>query len=458
MERTISGMMGKGSDNHNIRAFYAENVDSTWTKYNVEFYHENIKEVYHRLFDEALERYNAKQKRNDRKINNYYKKIERSKQEKLFHEVILQIGNKNDMNAKSENGQLAKKVLVDFMKDFQERNPHLYVFSAHLHMDEETPHVHIDFVPFIHNSKRGLDTRVSLKGALAAQGFYGGSRSESEWNQWMESEKQELSKVMERYGIQWKHLGTHNKHLSVLNYKKQEREKEVAELEQTISGSKEELSDILHQQVVAEQETEQIRKKSEVIRQEVSELSATNHMLKEQMETLTEDKKKLLSENEKLGKQQKRINLEISKMVQSKEIMERNIHVYDEDVKWQLSEPGMLMSAKAYREKNVVPLVTMLKDTAKSLTIKCVKLTEENKKLKAKVTKQAEDVDFYKSKIHQQYSKLEQLQEKADDFERVKQYVGADKIDTIVTSVREREMERIVLSRKQHSKTYGISR
>ena len=73
----------------------------------------------------------------------------------------------------------------------------------------------------------------------------------TEWNEWIEAEKQELSKVMGRYGVQWKQLGTHNKHLSVLDFEKQERQKEVAELEQTISGSKEELSNILHQQIAA---------------------------------------------------------------------------------------------------------------------------------------------------------------------------------------------------------------
>jgi chromosome segregation ATPase len=111
---------------------------------------------------------------------------------------------------------------------------------------------------------------------------------------------------MLQHGIEWEKKGTHEKHLSVLDFEKQERQKEVAELEQTISGSKEELSDILHQQIEAEQETEQIRKKGEVIRQEVSELFATNHLLKEQTETLAEDKEKLLSENEKLEKQQKK--------------------------------------------------------------------------------------------------------------------------------------------------------
>lgn len=456
MERTISGMMGKGSDNHNIRAFYAENVDSTWTKYNVEFCHENIKEVYHRLFDEALKRYNAKQKRNDRKINNYHKKIERSRQEKLFHEVILQIGNKNDMNAKSENGQLAKEILVDFMQDFQRRNPHLYVFSAYLHMDEETPHVHIDFVPFICGSKRGLDTRVSLKGALAAQGFHGGSRGESEWNQWMESEKQELSKVMGRYGIQWKHLGTHNKHLSVLNYKKQEREKEVARLEQAVSDEQAELSEIVSRQILAEQETDRIRKEGEAIRQEVSELSTRNVLLRRETDGLIEGREKLLSDNEELEQQQKKLQKEINKMAQSKEVMERNIHAYDEDAKWQLPEPGILMTAKSYREKNAAPLVTKLKDTVKSLTINCVRLTEENKKLKEKTTKQTKDVEFYKGRMRQQSSELKQLQEKADDFERVKQYAGAAKIDAIVANAR--ELEKFAHKEKWHNKIYGISR
>lgn len=87
-------------------------------------------------------------------------------------------------------------------------------------MDEETPHLHIDFIPFITNSKRGLDTRVSLKQALAQLGFKGGSRSNTEWNQWIASEKQELSKVMEKYNVHWLILGTHEKHLSVLNYEK----------------------------------------------------------------------------------------------------------------------------------------------------------------------------------------------------------------------------------------------
>ena len=240
MKRTISAMVGKGSVNHNSRKFKAENVDGSRTHLNIDYCNENIKKVYHDLFDEALKRYNNKQTRADRRIENYYEKIRNSKQEKPFHELILQIGDKENMSAESENGQLAREVLDEYYRGFQERNPQLKVFSAHLHMDEATPHLHIDFVPFTTGSKRGLDTRVSLKQALAAQGFKGGTRGDTEGNQWVSAEKSALAFVMERHGIEWEHKGTHEKHLSVLDYKKHEREKEIAVLDNQLAEKKDE--------------------------------------------------------------------------------------------------------------------------------------------------------------------------------------------------------------------------
>lgn len=240
MKRTISAMVGKGSVNHNSRKFKAENVDGSRTHLNIDYCNENIKKVYHELFDEALKKYNDKQTRADRRIENYYEKIRNSKQEKPFHELILQIGDKENMSAESKNGTLAREVLDEYYRGFQERNPQLKVFSAHLHMDEATPHLHIDFVPFTTGSKRGLDTRVSLKQALAAQGFKGGTRGDTEWNQWVSAEKSALAFVMERHGIEWKHKGTHEKHLSVLDYKKQEREKEIAVLDNQLAEKKDE--------------------------------------------------------------------------------------------------------------------------------------------------------------------------------------------------------------------------
>ncbi len=240
MKRTISAMVGKGSVNHNSRKFKAENVDGERSHLNIDYCNEPIKKIYHELFDDALKRYNEKQTRADRRIENYYEKIRNSKQEKPFHELILQIGDKENMSAESENGQLARQILDEYYCGFQERNPNLKVFSAHLHMDETTPHLHIDFVPFTTGSKRGLDTRVSLKQALAAQGFKGGTRGDTEWNQWVSAEKSALAFVMERHGIEWEHKGTHEKHLSVLDYKKQEREKEIAVLDNQLAEKKDE--------------------------------------------------------------------------------------------------------------------------------------------------------------------------------------------------------------------------
>ena len=266
MNRTISIMVGKGSVNHNSRKFHAKNTDPERSHLNVEYCNEILQSVYHQLFDEAQQRYNAKQKRADRMIPDYYEKIRSGKQEKLFHEVIVQIGNREDMNAQSENGALAAQVLDEYMREFQKRNPNLRVFSAHLHMDEATPHLHIDFVPFTTGSKRGMDTRVSLKKALAAQGFTGGSRGDTEWNQWVAAEKNALAVVMERHGIQWEKKGTHEKHLSVLDFEKRERAKEVAALESQKTELQERVDDLQENYIQQSEQVEQVEKTLQAIR------------------------------------------------------------------------------------------------------------------------------------------------------------------------------------------------
>ena len=166
MERTISMMVGKGSLNHNNRTFIAKNVDRERSESNKVYVKENIKKVYHTFFDKALEAYNAKQSRADRRIDNYYEKIRTSKQEKLFHELIVQIGNRDDTNCGMVESVYAQSALEEYMMGFQERNPNLRVFNAVMHLDEETPHLHIDYVPFSTGNRRGLSTKVSLKGAL----------------------------------------------------------------------------------------------------------------------------------------------------------------------------------------------------------------------------------------------------------------------------------------------------
>mgnify|MGYP000250867873 CR=1 FL=1 len=495
MERTISAMIGKGSVNHNTRAFTAKNVDKNRSADNVEFCQEDIKQVYHKLFDEARERYNAKQKRKDRMIDNYYEKIRRGKQEKLFHEVIFQIGNKDDMNAKNEEGLLAKRILTEFMDEFQARNPNLYVFSAHLHMDEETPHLHIDFVPYITGSKRGLDTRVSLKSALAAEGFTGGTRGATELNQWIASEKQELATVMERYGVEWLQKGTHEKHLSVLEFEKKERAREVAELDsqkqeissvvaqlgEEVSVKKQELKNATAEKELAEEATQRAKEERTTAQREKEVLLAgnqdlrmentrlesrkdrlrmENHDLKQKQLQLQTDNEELEQRNDslksdnqvlrqkyndlqqnnvQLEKQQNELKSHIEQMVQSEQLLQRDVRKYDEAPEWQLPEPGAFASAKSFRDKVVMPFVNKLKTMIKNLTIQCVRLKEEVIQLRKEKKRLSDDVEFYMGKIKDMSDTTELLQEKADDLERVKRYAGAEQIDTIIRKVKEQE-------------------
>ena len=392
MERTISGMMGKGSVNHNTRAFSAKNVDKERSRDNVEFCHEDIKAVYHELFDEALERYNAKQKRSDRKIENYYEKIRQGKQEKLFYEVIFQIGNRDDMNARSEEGQLAKQILIDFMTDFQSRNPNLHVFSAHLHMDEETPHIHIDFVPVITGSKRGLDTRVSLKQALSSLGFKGGSRSETELNQWVQSEKEKLAMVMRENEIEWDQKGTHEPHLSVLDYKKKLREQEVEELtehknllEHDLHDISECVDEIQKEKEQAEKERDAVIKKTEVLEKRFSAL------------------------NSKAG------------------LVDSHAHEYGYYPEEWLPEAGTLESAKSYR-KRIFPLLKKVANMIQSLYSKYLELKDRNRKLSDRNMDLENRVERLREEVSVIKKENVALLNVAYDMDRVVAVLGENKV------------------------------
>ena len=376
MKRTISAMVGHGSVNHNSRKFHAKNTDPERSHLNVTYCQENIKAVYHELFDEALERYNAKQTRADRKIENYYEKIRSGKQEKPFHEIILQVGNKDDMRADSDEGRLAAAVLDEYMSAFQERNPNLRVFSAHLHMDEATPHLHIDFVPFTTGSKRGLDTRVSLKQALAAQGFKGGTRGDTEWSQWVRSEKEQLSAVMERHGIEWEDKGTHDKHLSVLDYKKEQRAKEIAALE-TVKAEKE------------------------------SQVESQERRLKELAPAVKD--------------------------------MERLAADFSADPEEILPEAGTLESAKSYREKKAKPLLAKIVKVLRSLFRKYIDLKGKFDRLQGDYDRVREGNARLSDRLMEVKMENKKLRQISADYTRVKRVFGPEQVQAAVEADKQRE-------------------
>ena len=376
MKRTISAMVGKGSVTHNSRSFTAENVDSERTHLNIDYCNEPIKKVYHEMFDDALAKYNAKQKRKDRVIPNYYEKIRTGKQEKPFHEVIFQIGNKEDMSAIGNHAELARTILDEYYQGFQKRNPYLRVFSAHLHMDEATPHLHIDFVPFTTGSKRGLETRVSLKKALLNQCFEGQCRDDNELNRWILSEKKVLAQIMERHDIEWEQKGTHEQHLTVLDFKKQERLKELQKLEKQIDDKK----------------------------LEVEKLEATIGKIKDAKVSL--------------------LHIE---------------HELDTSPKLQLPEPPPLMSAKSYKQKIVEPLIRRLKSLIKTVIAKSVEGWENFFRLHKQYEQLVQQINHLKYKNTQLQEVNDLLREQNKSYRLLEKAFGKTKLKAIMEQARGRK-------------------
>ena len=418
LKRTISFMTGKGSLNHNSRKFHAKNTDPKRTHWNVEYCNEDIKDVYHELFDEALKRYNDKQTRKDRKIDDYYEKIRSGKQEKLFHEVIIQIGDKDNMGSETVEGQLAAKVLDEYMKGFQERNPTLRVFAAHLHLDEATPHLHIDFIPYVTGSKRGLDTRVSLKQALSVLGFKGGTRMETELNQWVAAEKEQLASIMLEHGIEWEQKGTHEKHLSLLDFEKQERAKEVAALE-------EQKADLEEHNATMQEVNEKWLDHLKNIEQDISSAQ----------ESLKEADKKAERAKKNKAQYEKKL-MGIAPMVKE---MERFAEKYSADPEEVLPEAGTLETGKTYREKKAKPLIKKIVVVLRSVYRAYLDLSRKFSDMQKSYDRAWSKVNLLTARVEELWNENKVLREKLGDFNRVERALGRDTVEMIVQ--REKSLE-----------------
>ena len=417
MKRTISGMIGAGSLAHNRRDFVAENVDPKKTQYNICYRNENLQEVYKELFDEAVERYNVG-KRNDRKITNYYEKIRLGKQEKLFHEVIFQIGNCGDMAVGTEEGELAVKILDEFLKDFEKRNPTLRLFNCYLHLDESTPHLHVDFVPYVSGwTGKGMDTKVSLKQALKSLGFPGGSKRDTELNQWINHEKEVLAEVAKKYGIEWEQKGTHEEHLDVYNFKKKERKKEVQALEQ---------------------EKEYLTAENESLAFKISEVKAD-------IEKLEDEKLQFKKDKDAAEKRVKKAETELKKLEDRREFLQPVMDNVNKEIKEYgmiktfLPEATALERAVTYRDKKIKPLFIEMKNKIGAMAAQVKELTRERDNWKSKFQKKKQEHESTKkelAEVQKDYQKLsgekEILQGLADRYNRLLRMLGKDMVERLV--------------------------
>ncbi len=285
--KTISFPKGKGHLTHNNREFICNNVVPERTAWNRIYIQEPLKDAYEKCFGQALRDYNAAQKRKDRQKNDYLKEIENSgNKEKAFYENIVQIGKKTDTPVTDENGVLTEEakaaieVLDRYAKTFQERNPNLYLFNCVMHLDEATPHLHIDYIPVAHGYKNGMKTRNSLTKAFQQMGFAKAvSRKQNETVAWQEREREYLTELCREQGIEIEVLGVQRDNLSLPEYKAAMREVEELEQQAVVLDKRNES---------LEQQNDDLVQKTAELRGQVQEMEVQNNELVLQAQKLTE--------------------------------------------------------------------------------------------------------------------------------------------------------------------------
>ena len=336
----------------------------------------------------------------------------------MFHEVIFQIGNREDMAVGTEEGDLAVKVLDVYVKDFQKRNPTLRVFSCYLHQDEATPHLHIDFIPYVTGWKgKGMDTRVSLKQALKSLGFQGGNKHDTELNQWINHEKEVLAEIAKQYGIEWEQKGTHEEHLDVYNFKRKERKKEVQELEQ---------------------EKEYLTAEKEELTAQIAESRVDIQILKDDKEQAIKAKQEA---EQKAGNVEKELKSLEDRREQLQPIMDnvsKEIKEYG-TVKTLLPEAGTLERAVTYRDKKIKPLFIQLKNKVAAMAAQIKELTKEVENWKGKYQKLKQKYNGIQSELNDMRKDNQKLSEEkdilqgvSDRYDRVVRVLGIETVDAAV--------------------------
>ena len=308
------------------------------------------------------------------KQNELKERTMKNKQYMMEQHIIPYYG----MAVGTSEGNLAVKVLDEYVKDFQKRNPTLRVFSCYLHQDEATPHLHIDFVPYVTNWKgKGMDTRVSLKQALKSLGFQGGNKHDTELNQWINHEKEVLAEIAKQHGIEWEQKGTHEEHLDVYNFKKKERKKEVQELEQ---------------------KKEYLTAENEGLVFQVAEARADIKLLEEEKNQLQKDK-------ETAEKSAEKAEMELKKLEDRREFLQPVMDNVSKEIKEYgmiktfLPEATALERAVTYRDKKIKPLFIEMKNKIGAMAAQVKELTRERDSWKSKFQKKKQEHEKTKKEL-----------------------------------------------------------
>lgn len=432
--KTISHCQGKGSLTHNSRKFSAKNVDCSRTKDNVVFVQQTLSDAYDEIFGAAVERYNAKQKRSDRKITEGYFKhvfkcppapyvIKSADKRKSFYEDVVMIGSMEDTGVGSVDAEIAKRCLAEYMNGFQERNPNFRVFNAVLHMDEATPHLHIDYIPVGHY-KQGVDTQNGIAQALKEMGHGVGKDAISRWR---EHERAILEKICNKHGIEISAPEKSRGSLTVEQYKEYAELKEKADNQrQAVKQLDSEISSknlILEWRQEAIERTEQdLDKLGSECMEKRGEVDQLDSAISEKQNALTKtdtalaEKQAILSESaHKVFKIDYIDNIETGKTV-----FGGKVTVARDDYD-RLTDLAKKQIAAESKEGELTAEVTKLKKENEELTTENINLREQAqvaRSLKFSFSDLQRELDVWKQKYNRVMEFIESLnlKEKLDKF------------------------------------------
>ena len=416
MGKTISFVKGKGSLSHNNRDFVADNVDKDRMDWNIYYIQQSLKEAYALLFTSAIEDYNSKQKRKSRWVTDYLSDIKNSgNNEKPFYEVVVQIGRKEDTGVLDVDGKLsmdaevAKMILDEYVRTFQERNPNLYLFNAVLHMDEATPHLHLDYIPVAHGYKTKMHTRNSLTKALQEMGIEPAtSKLDTETMHWQKRERDYLMGICRERGLEVEFIGEKrdnytipeykaarqaadelNAELEILNAEKQEAEAAIASINSVAEISREEVAESKQHLAEINAEIAEREKRYAVYEKKIDKVIAAGKPVKKELDSIRSRTKLLpvILGGEASIKISEKDFERIMDMAQASGTLEKLNEAYDRDIDLmqgkidKLTSQIQILKDKLSKTETFLKMKGLLEEFKESLKPKSVKSELKEKKL-----------------------------------------------------------------------------
>lgn len=414
---TMSIAKGRGDLRHNNREFRPKNADPQRKDKNITLVKEDLQKVYHELFDESVIKYNESQKRNDRKIKNYFDKIYRSKKEKPFYEFIIQVGNQNEQPSETKCKAILKEFNDMLIKDY----PSLRVFNSVIHMDESTPHLHIDFVPVGDGYKKGMKKRASFKRVLKNLGL-------SDFREFQNALFFKLEQISKQHNIERvSDVAIGAKHIPIQQYREIQRlaEQKINDIDgmsvprssikiyQKINAVPQEMyEEIVKDNAYRKAQNEALTGENEILRGQLSNLKTEKNVYTYEA-VIESQKDKIESLNDEIDEirynfntMQKSNDSQIEKMYEKNDALQEQIDALEKSsaaLKVQISE----------KEKTIENLKNQSKDLEKMGQI-----LSENEKLKNDVKKLDEKVKKTEQKLVQKSSETRSKVEKTEQENR----------------------------------------